>query len=51
MIRIIFMRIFLLGLACLTLSAQAVEPVVLRPSAKLLFKQPELLQVGQCVRY
>ena len=45
------MRIFLLGLACLTLSAQAVEPVVLRPSAKLLFKQPELLHVGQCVRY
>ncbi|MFZ2974257.1 MAG: hypothetical protein WA049_16585 [Ferribacterium limneticum] len=45
------MRILLVVLAGLTLSAQAAEPVVLRPSAKLLFKQPELLQAGQCVRY
>jgi hypothetical protein len=44
------MRIFVLALAWLALSAQAVEPV-LRPSARLLFKQPEMLKAGQCVRY
>lgn len=44
------MRIFVLALAWLALSAQAVEPV-LRPSARLLFKQPEILKAGQCVRY
>lgn len=45
------MRIFLVALAVLTFCAQAAEPVVLRPSAKLLFKQPELLKPGQCARY
>ena len=44
------MRILVLALAWLALSAQAVEPV-LRPSARLLFKQPEMLNAGQCVRY
>lgn len=44
------MRILLLALACLSIPAQAVEPA-LRPSATLLFKQPELLHVGSCVRY
>eukprot|EP00825_Cyclidium_porcatum_P038151 TRINITY_DN4364_c0_g1_i1.p5 TRINITY_DN4364_c0_g1~~TRINITY_DN4364_c0_g1_i1.p5 ORF type:complete len:102 (-),score=33.98 TRINITY_DN4364_c0_g1_i1:77-382(-) len=44
------MRIFVLVLAWLALSAQAAEPV-LRPSARLLFKQPEMLKAGQCVRY
>ena len=44
------MRIFLVALAWLTLSAQAAEPA-LRPSARLLFKQPELLRTGQCVHY
>jgi hypothetical protein len=44
------MRIFLVALACLSLSAQAAEPV-LRHSARLLFKQPEMLREGQCVRY
>lgn len=37
-------------MACLSFSAQAVEPA-LRPSAQLLFKQPELLRPGSCVRY
>ena len=36
--------------AALATSALAVEPI-LRPSARLLFKQPELLQVGTCVLY
>ena len=45
------MRIFVVVLAGLALAAQAAEPVVLRPSAGLLFKQPEMLQVGHCVRY
>lgn len=45
------MRIFLVALAGLTLAVQAAEPALLRPSARLLFKQPELLQPGQCVRY
>lgn len=44
------MRLLLLALACLTLTAQAAEPV-LRPSARLLFKHPEFLQAGKCVRY
>lgn len=44
------MRILLLALACLTLPAQAAEPA-LRPSAQLLFKQPEMLRPGNCVRY
>jgi hypothetical protein len=50
LIREIAMRILLVALTWLTLSAQAAEPV-LRPSARLLFKQPELLKAGQCVRY
>jgi hypothetical protein len=36
--------------ACLTVPALAVEPA-LRPSAQLLFKQPEMLRPGSCVRY
>jgi hypothetical protein len=44
------MRILLLALACLTVPALAVEPA-LRPSAQLLFKQPEMLRTGSCVRY
>lgn len=44
------MRILLVFLAGLALAAQAAEPA-LRPSAGLLFKQPELLRAGQCVRY
>lgn len=44
------MRILLLLLACLSLPALAVEPA-LRPSAQLLFKQPEMLRAGSCVRY
>ncbi|MBS1143881.1 MAG: hypothetical protein H6R14_1287 [Proteobacteria bacterium] len=45
------MRIFLVALACLAVSAQATEPVALRPSAQLLFKHPAMLQAGKCVRY
>ena len=45
------MRILLVALAALAMSAQANEPVLLRPSAQLLFKQPAMLQPGQCVRY
>ena len=37
-------------LALLALPALAEEPA-LRPSARLLFKQPELLQAGSCVVY
>ncbi|RIX49132.1 MAG: hypothetical protein D3M94_04355 [Rhodocyclales bacterium GT-UBC] len=44
------MRNLLVMLALLATSAMADEPM-LRPSARLLFKQPELLKVGQCVRY
>lgn len=44
------MRILVLALACLALSVQAEEPA-LRHSARLLFKQPEMLKPGQCVRY
>jgi hypothetical protein len=45
------MRIFLVALACLAMSAQANEPGQLRPSARMLFKNPAMLQAGQCVRY
>lgn len=44
------MRFLLLALSWLALSTQAAEPS-LRPSAQLLFKQPELLRPGSCVRY
>lgn len=44
------MRLHFLALALLATPALAGEPV-LRPSASLLFKQPELLQLGRCVRY
>ncbi len=44
------MRILLVVLALVITPALAVEPV-LRPSARLLFKQPELLQAGTCVLY
>lgn len=44
------MRYLLAVLAGLTLNVQADEPP-LRPSARLLFKQPEMLRAGQCVRY
>lgn len=44
------MRIFLVVLSLLATPALAIEPA-LRPSARLLFKQPELLQTGSCVVY
>lgn len=44
------MRTLLVVLALLAAPALADEPL-LRPSASLLFKQPELLKAGQCVRY
>lgn len=44
------MKIFLAALALLALPAWADESA-LRPSAQLLFKQPELLQPGSCVVY
>nr|MBL8411046.1 hypothetical protein [Dechloromonas sp.] len=44
------MRIAPLLLALLGFSAVAAEPA-LRPSANLLFKQPELLRPGSCVAY
>lgn len=44
------MRNLLVVLALLATPALAAEPA-LRPSARLLFKQPELLQVGACVVY
>ncbi|KAB2924957.1 MAG: hypothetical protein F9K30_08550 [Dechloromonas sp.] len=44
------MRLPLLLLALLVSPALADEPL-LRPSARLLFKYPELLQPGHCVRY
>lgn len=44
------MRLLPLLLALLTIPAWADEPL-LRPSASLLFKYPELLQPGHCVRY
>lgn len=45
------MRILLLLLAALALPVLADESPVLRPSARLLFKQPELLRPGSCVAY
>lgn len=44
------MRLLLAAFACLAVPAMAEEPP-LRPSARLLFKQPEMLRAGQCVRY
>jgi hypothetical protein len=44
------MRIHLVLLALLATAALAEEPA-LRPSARLLFKQPELMQPGRCVLY
>lgn len=44
------MRTFLVLLAFLSTPALAADPA-LRPSARLLFKQPELLQPGTCVVY
>lgn len=44
------MRFVLLALACLGGAALAAEPQ-LRPSAGLLFKQPELMRAGACVIY
>jgi hypothetical protein len=44
------MRVSLALLASLAFSVQAAEPQ-LRHSARLLFKQPEMLRSGQCVRY
>ncbi|MDE2440607.1 MAG: hypothetical protein KGP14_06250 [Betaproteobacteria bacterium] len=44
------MRILFAALACLAIPVQAAEPQ-LRSAARLLFKQPEMLHVGQCVRY
>lgn len=44
------MRFLILAVALLAGSAVADE-TPLRPSARLLFKQPELLQAGRCVIY
>ena len=44
------MRILIVALALLATPALAVEPL-LRPSARLLFKEPEMLQTGRCVVY
>ncbi|QRM18527.1 hypothetical protein GBK02_03510 [Dechloromonas sp. TW-R-39-2] len=44
------MRVFLLILATLAAPVLADEPV-LRPSARLVFKHPAMLQAGQCVVY
>ena len=44
------MRVFPLLLLGLAWPALAAEPV-LRPSARLLFKAPEMLQAGRCVLY
>lgn len=44
------MRTLPVVLAFLAAPALAADPV-LRPSAELLFKQPELLQPGRCVAY
>ncbi len=44
------MRTLLVILVLLATPALAIEPA-LRPSAHLLFKQPELLQTGSCVVY
>lgn len=44
------MPFFFLALALLAAPALA-DDAALRPSARLLFKHPELLQPGHCVRY
>lgn len=44
------MRYLIAMLVGLAFNAQA-DDVPLRPSARLLFKQPEMLRAGQCVRY
>lgn len=44
------MRFFLVVLALAATPALAADPM-LRPSARLLFKQPEMLQAGKCVVY
>ena len=44
------MRILIVALALLATPALAVEPL-LRPSSRLLFKAPEMLQSGRCVVY
>ncbi len=44
------MRILFVALLGLALPALAAEPL-LRPSARLLFKAPEMLQSGRCVGY
>lgn len=44
------MRFLPVVLALFSLAAVAEEPV-LRPSARLLFKHPEVLRPGACVRY
>lgn len=44
------MRLFALFLAMLAMPVSA-DQTFLRPSASLLFKQPELLRPGQCVLY
>ncbi|HEX6736383.1 MAG TPA: hypothetical protein VF096_16360 [Azonexus sp.] len=44
------MRLLILALAALAAPALA-DDAALRPSARLLFKHPELLQPGHCVRY
>lgn len=47
---VLALRLFALVVASLSSGAGADEPA-LRPSAQLIFKHPELLQAGQCVRY
>ena len=44
------MKLLFAALVWLATPALAAEPV-LRPSARLLFKQPEMLQPGRCVVY
>ena len=45
------MRLLLLWLSLLSLPVLAEGEPALRASARLLFKQPEILQPGTCVRY
>ena len=42
-----FLAVLLAGLAC----AVQADEAPLRPSARLLFKHPDMLRAGQCVRY
>ena len=42
-----FLAVLLAGLAC----AVQADEAALRPSARLLFKYPDMLRAGQCVRY